>query len=207
MQEARRVRRVTSTSCSRSSTSTSPSSWRSWSTWTRRSVLQYASRWRCCSPPTLLKSNISSIFYIGILGYLQSENPVRARARAARRPPRRRRHRRHGSRPRRRPRPPDALLETDHGADCPTRRFWLNCECGSEFVALAEEESARRRPRPRTRRTRAPAPPPAPDQDVVIAASVNNATDVGSDEAFASRGRRTDGILHRPDLVVMLMLA
>ena len=177
--------------------------------------LQYVVAMALLLSSAFLKSNISSIFYIGILGYLQSENSESGLARVQR----------DGHRVVvvigvmvlvhvfAALRPPDALLETDYCVDCPTRRFWLNFgACGSEFEALAEEESVFPPPPPAPANApNAPPPappPPAPDQDAVIAASVNNATDVGSDEALCkSRSPNVTEYSIVPDLVVMLMLA
>ena len=119
--------------------------------------LQYVVAMALLLSSAFLKSNISSIFYIGILGYLQSENSESGLARVQR----------DGHRVvvvigvmvlvhvLAALRPPDALLETDYCVDCPTRRFWLNFgECGSEFEARWRRRRAFPAAAARARRTR-----------------------------------------------------
>ena len=165
-----------------------------------------------------LKSNISSVFYIAILGYLQSENSeeglrrvhkdghyvvmlvglmVMVHVLASLRLP-------------------DILLAQispgleDYCVDCPTRRFWLNFgSCANEDIAV--NASAPLPPYP------PPMPPYPPPGQVAVIDSDDVASAISEQEAAAANQNIYDSECKRPvttreysiipDLIVMLLLA
>ena len=165
-----------------------------------------------------LKSNISSVFYIAILGYLQSENSeeglrrvhkdghyvvmlvglmVMVHVLASLRLP-------------------DILLAQispgleDYCVDCPTRRFWLNFgSCANDDIAV--NASAPLPPYP------PPMPPYPPPGQVAVIDSDDVASAISEQEAAAANQNIYDSECKRPvttreysiipDLIVMLLLA
>ena len=166
-----------------------------------------------------LKSNISSIFYIAILGYLQSENSEEGLRRV---------HKEghyvviavgvmvmvHVLASLRLP---DILLDSDYCVDCPTRRFWLNFgSCPDDNpanVSTAILPMYTLPPPP-------PAPSPPPPGQIAVIDSDAAAGAISEQEAAAnqeldqlfydSRCKRpvtTTEYSIIPDLIVMLLLA
>ena len=166
-----------------------------------------------------LKSNISSIFYIAILGYLQSENSEEGLRRV---------HKEghyvviavgvmvmvHVLASLRLP---DILLGSDYCVDCPTRRFWLNFgSCPDDNpanVSTAILPMYTLPPPP-------PAPSPPPPGQIAVIDSDAAAGAISEQEAAAnqeldqlfydSRCKRpvtTTEYSIIPDLIVMLLLA